>query len=340
MSLRFMDGFDHYLTADIAKKWTAAIGGAAIQAGTGRRGTASGRLAGSSRYFRKDLDAQSTWIVGFANIFQTLPAAPSSILAFHDAALALQCDLRITPTGELQVTRDGTVLGTSTSRLTATAFQYIEMRLVIHTTAGAAVVRVNEVPWLTLSNVNTQATANASALSIWAGQPGGGTALIQNIDDLYICDGTGSAPHNTFLGDCRVDCLYPNADGSHSAWTPSAGTTHFTLVDDPTPTEDTDYLVTTTVGARDTHMLTNLPTLPGSVVYGVQHSLYARKDDAGLRQVKNVLKSGATTQVGTALHTLATSYIYYTEVFTADPNTGAAWTIAAVDALEAGIEGQ
>jgi hypothetical protein len=340
MSLRFVDSFDHYVTADIPKKWTLAVGSPTINAGIGRRGTAGVRIASSSRYFRKDLDAQSTWIVGFAHTFGTLPNVSSAILEFRDVALALQCDLRVTILGELQVTRAGTILGTSTLRLTASAFQYIEMALVIHTTTGSAVVRVNEVPWLTLTNVNTQATANASALSIYVGQPGGSSAMVQNLDDLYICDGTGAAPYNTFLGDCRVDCLYPNADGSNSAWTPSAGTTHFNLVDDPTPTEDTDYLITTTVGARDTHALTNLPTLPGSVVYGVQHSLYARKDDAGLRQVKSVLKSGATTQVGANLHTLATSYIYYTEMFTADPNTGAAWTIAAVDALEAGIEGQ
>ena len=340
MALRFIDGFDHYVTADIAKKWTAAVGGAAISAATGRRGTAGARIGGAGLYFRKDLDVQDTWIVGFAHRFANFPNVASSILEFRDVALALQCDLRVTPLGELQVTRNGTVLGTSTSRLTATAFQYIEMRLVIHATTGAAEVRVNEVAWLTLTNVNTQATANASALSIRVGQISAAIGLNQDIDDLYICDGVGSAPHNTFLGDCRVDCLYPNADGANSAWTPSTGTTHFSLVDETTPNDDTDYLITTTAGARDTHALTNLPTLPGSVVYGVQHSLYARKDDAGLRQVKSVLKSGSTTQVGTALHTLATSYIYYSELFTTDPNTGAAWTIAAVDALEAGIEGQ
>ena len=45
-----------------------------------------------------------------------------------------------------------------------------------------------------------------------------------DIDDLYICDGTGSAPHNTFLGDCRVDTLLPTADGTAQQWTPSTGT--------------------------------------------------------------------------------------------------------------------
>ena len=339
--LRFIDGFDHYVTADIAKKWTTYVGNSSIVAGRGRRGTAAAHVIGATSHFRKDFDAQPTWIVGFAHYFVDYPSNTCSIFEWRDTALALQCDLRVTPLGELQVTRNGTVLGTSTLRLVSTAYQYIEMALTIHATTGSALVRVNEVPWLTLTNVNTQATANASALSLQIGQMiASGISLQQDIDDLYICDGTGGAPHNTFLGDCRVDCLYPNADGSNSAWTVSTGTTHYTLVDETTPNGDTDYLITTTAGARDTHNLTNLPTLPGSVVYGVQHSLYARKDDAGLRQVKSVLKSGATTQVGTALHTLATSYIYYSELFTTDPNTGAAWTIAAVDALEAGIEGQ
>ena len=63
----------------------------------------------------------------------------------------------------------------------------------------------------------------------------------------------------------------------------------------------------------------------------------ARKDDAGSRSLRAVLKSGATTANG-ATRVLSTSYAVYDAWFEVDPATGASWTKAGVDAIEAGAE--
>ena len=50
-----------------------------------------------------------------------------------------------------------------------------------------------------------------------------------------------------------------------------------------------------------------------------------------------MLKSGATTANGAA-RVLASTYALYDDRFEVDPATGAEWTKASVDALEAGVE--
>ena len=82
-----------------------------------------------------------------------------------------------------------------------------------------------------------------------------------------------------------------------------------------------------------------LPDLTGTpaAIMAVQVSTVARKDDAGSRSLRAVLKSGATTADGAA-PVLGTSCALYDDRFEVNPATGTAWTNAGVDALEAGIE--
>jgi hypothetical protein len=69
----------------------------------------------------------------------------------------------------------------------------------------------------------------------------------------------------------------------------------------------------------------------------VQVTTVARKDDAGSRSLRAVLKSGAIMANGST-RVLGTSYALYDDRFEVDPATGAVWTKADVDALEAGVE--
>ena len=69
----------------------------------------------------------------------------------------------------------------------------------------------------------------------------------------------------------------------------------------------------------------------------MQLATVARKDDAGGRSLRTVLKSGATTASG-ATRLLGTTYALHDDRFEVDPATGTAWTRAGVDALQAGVE--
>src|SRR5438874_4400491 len=47
--------------------------------------------------------------------------------------------------------------------------------------------------------------------------------------------------------------LVPTSDGNYTQWTPSTGTTHFTLVDESACNGTTDYNSTATNGNRDSY---------------------------------------------------------------------------------------
>lgn len=97
---------------------------------------------------------------------------------------------------------------------------------------------------------------------------------------------------------------------------------------------DTSYVYSSNPGDADLYNLADLPSTPASII-GVVSKAAVRKSDAGTRTAQFQLKSGATTSLTTPA-VLGSSYGYLSRVDTVDPNTGAAWTAAAVNALQIG----
>lgn len=338
MALRFLDSFDHYATADLGKKWTSVVGAITVQA-AGRRSTSSLRFGAQGIYLRLSLDNQATWIMGAALRFDTYPtiALGSAFWQVLDGA-TLQDDVRLLPDGRVTLYCGTTALVTSTAVLSPDTYNYLEWLVTIHPTAGVSTLRSNGVVIATVSGANTRSTANSFASAIQMGViTANATANMGNsdADDLYICDGTGSAPHNTFLGDCRIDTLFPNAEGSTQQWTPSAAAAHSTLVDEATP-NTTDYVSSSTPTHRELFGLQDLSVVTGTI-YGVQLGLAVLKSDAGTRLLKGVIRSGASEAVGSTV-ALGTSQTYMVQVQTTDPATGMVWTDTAVNSVEVGAE--
>lgn len=335
MSLLFMDGFDHYATADLTKKWSSNAS-CTISAAGGRRSGGALVVPINSANVTKTLAAASaSFVMGAA--FKTDVLVAKAIFSLLDAGNA-QCELRMNADGTLSVTRAGSALtsGTSTNAITTGVFYYVEWKVTIADSigVGSCVVKVNGATWITVATgQDTKATANASANQITLN--GSTSTNTATFDDFYICDLSGSAPQNDFLGDCRIDCQFPNADGSNSTWTPSTGTTHYTLVDEATP-NTTDYVESNVIGNKDTWAFQDLSSITGTI-YGVQINTAALKDDAGGRSIINTVKSGATNADG-ATQAMSTSQIYYLDIFATDPATTAAWTESAVNAAEFGVK--
>ena len=341
-ALAFMDSFDHYATADITQKWPLAAfagGGPTIEAGRGRRGTQSLRCSSNAMYVGRLFPPGATWIVGLSVRFDTAHPQTSPILDWSDGT-TVQAQLAVNGVGQIELWRgtytSGVLLARSTAAMGFNTTYYLEWLLTVSASAGVSTGRLDGIAVVSVTGAQTQTTASSLATRLRIGNLGVIVALGDlDIDDVYVC-----ANQTTFLGDCRVDYLPPVGDGTHRAWTPSAGTAHYALVDELAPNGDTDYLGSLTPGARDTHTFATLPAMPNPVIRGVQHCATARKDDAGTRQLRSLVVSGATTQVGPTVHTLALSYVSYQELYESDPNTGAAWTTAAVNAVEAGVENQ
>lgn len=332
MTLLFCDSFDHYATADIAKKWTDT--NAVTIGATGRNGTNGARMnqGNASGYMRKALGANfTTLIAGGAVAFPALTAG-QAFLIFQDAT-STQVDLRFDASGKIIATRNGTTLGTGTNgALSLNTFYYIEAKVLISATVGTVDVYVNGVSILSLTGQNTRATANTQTNAVRFGQTGGTT---HDWDDVYICDTAGST-NNTPLGDVRVQAILPNGNGNSSVLVGSDGnsTDNYLLVDESTP-NTADYVESSTPGDKDTYAYPNLTPTSGTV-YGVQVLPYAAKTDAGTRSIVTVARLSGT-EADSAVATLSTTATYYPDIRETKPG-GGAWSVSDVNSAEFGVK--
>lgn len=162
MSLRFMESFDHHVTADLTEKWTTVTGSPTISAGNGRRSTACLRTTTQGWYLTKTLDAQATWIVGVAfRASAAFAGTAMPIIQLLDAG-TLQCDVRINSDGTISVTRNATVLGTSVFALSTSVWYYIEFKCLISDASGTYEVRVDGSNKVSGTGADTKNTANNS----------------------------------------------------------------------------------------------------------------------------------------------------------------------------------
>jgi hypothetical protein len=332
MALRWVDSFDTITTATIGTRYESNVTGL-ITAGVGRRGTQAFECS-FARSFTKILDSQQTWIVGFSLKFQTSPAATWIIVKAIDNATQ-QVDLRMDSGGHLFVTRNGTTLGTSGTVVSNNTEHYIEFKFKVDPTTGTYDVQLDGVNVLTGTGANTRNSANSTVDRFTIGNESTGTSGTY-IDDLYICDGTGSAPQNTFLGDSRVDALTPSANGTNNDFTTSTGVNHAANVDEIPPNDDTDYNFSSTVGHKDSYAFTDLSHTP-SVIYGLEISFRARKDDAGSRTLAPLTRHSGTDYFGTTV-VLPTGYQTFREYQIVNPGTAAAWTKTDINAAEWGAK--
>jgi hypothetical protein len=321
------------------KGWT--WGGASPQLGAfGRFGTDGVRSADNSVTFEKSYPGlnAATLIMGLA--WQpTIYSSTTTVMAFYDSTAA---DYQMTLTWDgsgppfnfklHRGTRTGTVVGTGTFPLLTNVYYYVEMKVTFADSGGTAEVRVNGITDITYTG-DTKNTANAYGNYIVFGEQVGVTRAW--CDDYYLCDGTGSAPFNTFLGDVRVSSLLPSGNGNSSQWIGSDGnsTDNYALIDEPGAASSTDYVQAANVGDKDTYAMANLPSGAGTV-YAVKPVIVATKTDAGSRSIASVVRSG-TSEVDSANKALTASYQWLTDIRLDKPG-GTGWTVADVNGMEVG----
>jgi hypothetical protein len=343
MALLYIDSFDHYLTADILKKWTHVGTGVTIGPTAGRHSSAGVAFpSNSSAYVRRPLAPvdNTTVIMGFSYHRTTAPSN-SGFAEVMTQGGTNQLMLCLGDSGVMYLSRGGsggnalypggTIVASGTVPLTTGAVYYIEWKVFLHDVAGTTEVRINGIADPGLTWVGD--TMNSTTPGWGAVQFGNWSAFQWNMDDLYILDGSGGAPWNNFLGDCRVDARLPTGPGAQAQWTPLTGA-NWQNVDEPTPNDDTDYCSAATVGLTDSHAFQDAPVV-GAAIYGVQHCLNLKKTDAGGCLVQPIIRAGVTNYPGASISP-STVYGYGFQMAQLNPATGVAWTEAAFNAAEFG----
>lgn len=347
MALRYHDSYDHYATADMAKKGYAFVSGTvppAVSSGNGRNGTASLRINPTFTGPNNVTVAPSgisgaTAIVGVGfRIDGSLPGGLVGIVAVLDGG-TVHGVLAVNATGNLVYYRGeaSATLGTSTSTITGSTYYFVELKVLLSDTVGTVDVRVDGVSYLSLTSQDTIQSGSATWRGVRLGQNRSDWAsnYISDYDDLYICDGSG-ASHTTFLGDYRSFVRLPSTgNGTHAEWAPSTGTDHGALVDAATP-NITDYVSSSTAGHRDTFNYAALGV--SGTVGAVTQPVYAKADAAGIRQLVAICVIGGTTYTHATAQTLGSDWLYYRFTWLVSPATAAAWTVAEIDGAEFGVK--
>lgn len=335
MSLLMFEPFD---SGDVALRPGRNIGGSTsfgstyTRFGYGKSFVTSYVNANNYAYFT--VPAASQIYVGFAVRANSSGQLNSDFFGLQgDNGTVTHLTLRFTANNVISVYRAGTLLASGTfSGSVVGAFPYVEIGASISSTVGVVTIRVNNAQVLTFTGNTKNGGTNSSIDTVY--MTGSGSNDTVCYDDLYICDGAGAAPANTFLGDVRAYTEAPTGAGASTQFTPSTGT-NWSCVDE-NPYSAADNVQDGVSGHRDTYAMADLPGGVGTVI-GVQAVSIAKKTDAGVILLKNAVKSSATIAYGSSV-ALSTSDAALLTILQNDPATSAAWTAAAVNAVEAGFE--
>lgn len=346
MALKWIDGFDTYGTTInstaqpsgvLGRRYTA--GGTAFYIRAARLG--SGRsLCVNYTLTTPALTTDSTLIIGAGLCFQDSPAYTNGyFLHLYDGATRGLYFTHDNLVGEIRVYRDEStdvLLGTTSgAKIRLGGWNYIEFKVKCDNAAGTVDIRVNGVNVLSLSGIDTKATAQthdyfdkvqfsySSYPETW-------------VDDLYICDGSG-VKNNDFLGICKVETLFPSADVSgKNEWTPASGVDHYAMVDETQCDDDTTYLQDTVSGHLDQFEFGNAAGLTFAVLKGITLEADCRETDAtNFTLIQRAERTSVSE--GSALAIAGTSYETHTRVME-DDTEGADWTVSNFDATQFGVK--
>lgn len=335
--LRGDSGGAHYAAADILKKWQVSSGSPTINATGSPYGGPAIALQQNAYVGWTFGSSYNTLIVGARFTLPVGSNAPTGtpILVFADAAQGTQFDVRLGTGGSVQVTRNGTVLATSSAGVIVIGAAYhLQAKVTINDTTGAYAIRlggavISGLPDAT--NVNTKAQSATGANQVRFNGPVSAASTL--FSDLWVCDDSG-ATNNDFMGDVRGLALAATGAGDTTGWTPLSGA-NYTNVDETIADGDTTYNYTSTPGTEDLYAMADLAV--GYVVKAVQLVVEARKDDAGSRSIAITGRRSGTGYTGTT-QSLLDTFMFLMQALDVDPTDSGAWTSTRVNDFQVGAK--
>jgi len=229
-----------------------------------------------------------------------------------------------------------TYLGGCRAPVTIAKFNYVEMKVYHHATAGTVEVRINGCPVFVKTGLDTlYASAKPTVAVSVGGAYDAEYNYLTQVDDFYVCDGSGS-DNNDFLGPINVETLWAASDDTAEfATTGNANySTHYEQVIREERDEATDYVEDATTGNTDIFGMdaaSVYDSVKGVIVWGaVQYDTATANYRLSLESSNtSTYSSNAVCPASVEIHSL---------VVENDPNTSAAFTSSALDSILCGIE--
>ena len=335
MALLFMDGFDYYtddVIANLRGKWNPAgtFYTTAINSTTGRDGTGKALSLVALGDVKTSWPSTNEIIIGFH--FQSRLWQNGNVFYFYKQD-TLQMTIGMDAGAHLDVRRAGsTVIGTSTSTFTDDQWYHIECRIKIGNSDGEVELKVDGVGEINITAIDNQDHADAEIETLLIA---GDSSIVPIVDNLYIMDTTGSRL-NDFLGDCRIETLYPDGVGAAADFTPSAGA-NWQNVDEVVPDDDTTYNEDTVVSSKDRFTFTDIVSTPDPI-HAIAVNVRAKKMVAGPRTIRAIAHDGTTEGEGGDEYFAMGDYMWKQHIFEDHPSGAAVWTAAEVDGGQFGYK--
>lgn len=333
MTIHFIEGFEVYSDGArpqlLERQWAVAEADLAVTKSVARfPGGASVRAAWAqntcrTRQFHVGL---SSYTVGLA--FRRPTLGHTIALVEMGQTTDYPVRLQLNPTDRIQIIINSVTVLDVPHPSISIAWHYYEMEVNLHSTTGFVRLFVNNVQIgeFTGDTIRGRLSTHHTLQMRSVGDLGGNNI---HWTDIYV----GS----TRLGDCRVITLRPNANGAHRELTPTSPTgDNFSNVNTRNVT-DTTFNSSSVVGHRDTYSNPALSGVTDPEIHGIQIAARVAKSDAGVREARLLTRSGGVDHPG-PLFAPATSFLFWGQLHTVDPQTGLPWTEANLNAAQFGLE--
>ncbi|HYD03540.1 MAG TPA: hypothetical protein VEC16_04530 [Alphaproteobacteria bacterium] len=142
---------------------------------------------------------------------------------------------------------------------------------------------------------------------------------------------------STFAVSAATVTIRPDGQGAFSAWANvgcGSGSSEWQCVDEVT-LNTSDVLSTTTQGAAESFTFGNTG-ISAATINSVTLYYNAQRSSSSRYQVEPLIVSNGSNYTG-GITNLTSAFVLYSKTYTTNPATGVAWTIAEVDALQAGL---
>lgn len=338
MTILWLEGFEGYgsLRANMEGEVYEQGACQGISSNNSRWPNMVGASFNQYSWLRKDfLQERTTLVVGMAITVQAGAVSSGStypIFALEDGASVTQVKLYLNSDGEFVVANgDNGVQATSTVKYSPARWQYLEMKVYMHATAGTVEVRKNMKTIINATSLDTLDDSGSSggAQHVHFG-PMSGSGLSSYLDDIYVDTAN-------FLGDIRVDSELPTADGTHTDFAPSAGN-RWECVNEDGANGDTDYVEASGVGNQATFKIT-APTI-NNAVKGIMLMPTMRRTEPGNAAIKTLVRQSSTDYLNALEHDVpaGSQYNYLQGIWETDPNDSNPWTTSKLNSAEFGVE--
>lgn len=323
MAVTYMNGFDTQaaLSRHVSTAGTALV---ASRDGVGQAVQLPSATADVKIVLPQVTQAAGTWTYfGFWVKFLAV-SANYTFWDYRDTSDVTHTALQINTTGTLTALRGANVLATGTAVLVLNTWYYVTIGVTIADAGGRFVVRVNNTNDIDF----TGDTKNAGVTVMNNMRFLAGTTRQPVIDDVWVDDATMHT-------NVKVVPLTPDGPGAQTQWDVTGSPTNWQAMGDD---NDATYVTTSVSGEQDLYTYTDLPANATSVV-AVQEIVRG-----------NMVGDGAPTLASLHRHTNGTvskgSFSGLTgvmgpqpaQLWTVNPATGLAWTVADVNAAQFGIE--